>query len=195
MIACLIMLAAASTAAQSSATQIAQATFQPERAIADALAQWDAQFDAGVTRASVGRTMTADQEARKNRAKAAGKAELSQQLRTTGIPKMLHLIEADYIQNFSEEELREAAIFWTSPAGQAFTTAMQEAVKNGTGRIVPPAQHAAAINRYMTSATGRKESVRSGILRPVLAKEMGLFMQQAQPKIDARMRAAMSAAS
>src|SRR3546814_3672368 len=74
---------------------------------------------------------------------------------------------------------------------QAFTTAMQEAVKNGTGRIVPPAQHAAAINRYMTSATGRKESVRSGILRPVLAKEMGLFMQQAQPKIDARMRAAM----
>src|SRR3546814_1680352 len=82
-----------------------------------------------------------------------------------------------------------------SPAGQAFTTAMQEAVKNRTGRIVPPAQHAAAINRYMTSATGRKESVRSGILRPVLAKEMGLFMQQAQPKIDARMRAAMSAAS
>src|SRR3546814_4382100 len=68
---------------------------------------------------------------------------------------------------------------------------MQEAVKNGTGRIVPPAQHAVAINRYMTSATGRKESVRSGILRPVLAKEMGLFMQQAQPKIDARMRAAM----
>src|SRR3546814_12226914 len=108
-IACLIMLAAASTAAQSSATQIAQATFQPERAIADALAQWDAQFDAGVTRASVGRTMTADQEARKNRAKAAGKAELSQQLRTTGIPKMLHLNEADYIQNFPEEELREAA--------------------------------------------------------------------------------------
>src|SRR3546814_12254579 len=72
---------------------------------------------------------------------------------------------------------------------------MQEAVKNGTGRIVPPAQHAVAINRYMTSATGRKESVRSGILRPVLAKEMGLFMQQAQPQIDARMRAAMYAAS
>ena len=195
MISYLVILASASPTAQAAAVQIAQATFQPERATADALAQWDAQFDAGVTRASAGRKMTADQEIRKNRAKAAGKAELSQQLKTVAIPKMMSLIEAEYIQNYSESELREAAAFWTSSAGVAFTVAMQDAIKNGTCRIVPPAEHSAAIGRYLSSATGRKESARSAILRPALAKEMGLFMQQVQPKVDARMKAAMAAAS
>lgn len=195
MISYVVILAAVSPAAQSAAAQVARATFQPERTLADALAQWDAQFDAGVSRASAGRKMTADQEARKNRAKAVGKAELSQQLKTVAIPKMLSLIEADYMQNFSEAELQEAAAFWTSAAGYGLTTAMQEAVKKGTGRIVPPAEHSAAIGRYMASAAGRKESARSAILRPALAKEMGQFMQQVQPKIDARMKAAMTAAS
>lgn len=189
------ILVAASPEAQSLATQIAKATLQPDQVIADALAQFSQQFEAGVERSAAGRAMTSDQLAKKDRVKAAAQAELSTQLRTVGLPRFLRLIETDYAQNFTEDELREAAAFWLSPAGKALTTAMQNSVKNGSGQVVPPAEHGVAIGRYMASAVGRKESGRSALVRPALAREMSSFMQEVQPKIDARMKAAMAAAS
>lgn len=195
MSAALILLAAASPEAHALATQIAKVTLQPDRVLADSLDQYDRKFEEGVSRASAGRTMTPVQLAKKNRAKAAGKAEMSAQLQTTGIPRFLRLIEDEYQQNFSDVELREAVAFWTSPAGQSLVTAMQDAFKNGSAKVAPPAQHSVAINRHMTSAVGRKESARSALMRPALVREMSSFMQEVQPKIDARMRAAMTAAS
>lgn len=195
MSAALIFLLAASPEAHALAAKVAQVTLQPERVLADSLAQYDRKFEEGVARGAAGRTMTPVQIAKKDRAKAAGKVEMASQLRTVGIPRFLRLIEGEYEQNFSEGELREASAFWTSSAGQSLVIAMQDAFKNGTGRVTPPAQHSAAISRYMASAVGRKESARSALMRTALVREMSSFMQEILPKIDARTRAAMAAAS
>lgn len=190
MIAAVALLAALAPSA--AAQRIALATVQPQRALADALAQFDRQFASSVAR-SGGKAVTPVQKKRLARMRAAGRTELSRQLNGDGIPRLVTLVERDYQRHYSAEELTAIAGFWTSPAGTALTRAMQQAAGHGGTLTLPPA-HRDAITTYLSSPAGRKEAERSSALRTAMAQEMTAFLQRAQPRISASIAAASAAA-
>jgi hypothetical protein len=169
------------------AAQIARATFQPDRAVADSASQFEKEFDGGVARGAAGRTITPAMRAYLTRVRVAGREELVRQMQAHAVPKVLAYIEGQYLANFSPSELRDIAAFWTSPAGLAWTAAFQTAVLQGGGTVTPPAEHASAIARYMGSATGRKESAGSAASRASMVQQMTDFMTRVRPKLDAAM--------
>ncbi|KQT32067.1 hypothetical protein ASG29_09460 [Sphingomonas sp. Leaf412] len=188
--AAVILIAALPGAADvSAARRIAIATVRPPRTLADALAQFDRQFDAGYARAGGGTATTAVQKRRLSRMRAAGRAEMSRQLTTDAIPRLLTLTERDYRANFTPAELARIAAFWTSPAGEALVQAMPRAAGQG-GTLTLPPEHRDTITTYLTSPEARKESARSATLRGEMATVMTAFLQRAQPKITARIAAA-----
>jgi hypothetical protein len=187
-----IMAAAAPAAVQAQdakalAAQIAQATVQPEKAVADSAAQFDKEFDGGVVRGAAGRTITPAMRDYLAKVKAAGREEMIRQLRADAVPKMLTYVEGQYLANFSPSELRRIAEFWTSPAGLAWTAAMQLVALQGGGAVTPPPEHASTIVRYMNSDIGRRESAGSNASRAEQMKQMGDFMARVRPKLDAAM--------
>ncbi|NJR79129.1 DUF2059 domain-containing protein [Sphingomonas corticis] len=190
MIVAVAMLAAA-PAPSGAAQRIALATVQPPRALAEALAQFDRQFAASFAR-SGGKAATPVEKKRLARMRAAGRTELSRQLNGDGIPRLVALVERDYRNNYSADELASVAAFWSSPAGAALTRAMQQAAGRG-GTLELPAAHRDAITAYLSSAVGRKEAERSSSLRMAMAQEMTAFLQRAQPRISASIAAASTA--
>jgi hypothetical protein len=133
------LLAAAAPAADSAnaARRIAVATVQPARALSDALAQFDRQFASSYARAG-GRATARPEKRRLARMRAAGRAELSRQMNTDALPRLLTLTERDYRDHYSAAELATIATFWTSPAGMALRRAMQQTGTKGGTLALPP---------------------------------------------------------
>lgn len=169
--------------AKSQAWQIANATVTPDRIVVDATARFKAEFDAGVQRGLRGRTLPPGGAETLARQKAEKTALLAQILRNETLPKALSSVAAHYLRNFSPDELREAANFWTSPAGAALTRASQDAMLQGSQTVVFPREHVVEINRYLRSQTGRKDTKLAAEARVILQQQLLEFQKEIQTKL------------
>lgn len=190
----MVVNAAAMTVAQSPqadpARRLAEATFQPAKVRAQALASFSQQFEAGSQKTVNGRPLTAAQLAIVAKGKAAGMAEMQRQLDSDAIPVAMAAIAADYRNSYTPAELEEMAAFWTSPAGQALTEAFQSAVSTGNGVVDPPIEHKPAIMRYFGSSVGQKEAAR----RSEAQQRINQIMSQAMARVRAKTNSAIDAA-
>ena len=170
------------------AHRIAIATVQPEKVLADSLAAFDRQFDAGVQRSAAkrGRDIPA---AFQFRGKAAGHSVMERELKADALPKAMSFVENEYRTQYTEAELRTIAEFWTSPAGRALTREAQSAGLRGVP-IRPPAEFSSAITRYFSSPAGQKENGRRAGAQAELARIMTTAMQRILPKTQAAVMAA-----
>jgi hypothetical protein len=169
--------------AKSQALQIANATVTPDRIVTDATARFKAEFDAGVQRGLRGRTLPPGGAEYLARQKAEETALLAQLLRNETLPKALSAVAAHYLRNFSPDELKKAAAFWTSPAGAALTRASQDAMLQGNQTVVFPREHVEEINRYLRSETGRKDTKLAAGARVILQQQLLEFQQEIQVKL------------
>jgi hypothetical protein len=187
-------MVAAQAAPADAPQRLAEATFQPAKVRAQALANFTQRFDASSQKTVGGHPLSAAQQAMVAKVKKAGLAELGRQLNADAIPTALAAIQADYRNNFTPAELEEIAAFWTSPAGLALTGAFQSAVSSGSGVIAPPPEHREAITRYFASSVGQKEASRRSEAQQRLNQIMSQALARAQAKTNSAMDAALAAA-